>query len=173
MFVVSNTSPLIFLTKIPKLIEILRKFYKKVIISNEVYVEAVELGLKSENPEIKENALTIKKLVEENFIEMRSLKGKWIKLKNSLQELATGEASAIALALQEKVENVLIDEKRASAIAKTFKLVPRPISLLPIEAFRKNYISKQEALNLLDELLTKNYHLSSDIYKQIISMLEK
>lgn len=172
MFIVSNTSPLIFLTKVPRLIELLRKFYKKLIIPNEVYIEAVEEGLKSENPSIKENALRIKKLVEENFIEVRSLKRKWIKLRNSLQ-LATGEASAIALALQEKIENVLIDEKRASTIAKTFKLVSRPISLLPIEAFRKDYISKQEALNLLDDLLINNYHLSSDAYKQIISMLEK
>ncbi|MDI6902123.1 MAG: hypothetical protein QMC77_00070 [Methanocellales archaeon] len=170
MLAVSNTSPLIFLAKVPELIDLSKRKFEKIIIPREVYSEAVERGLSSEDHSIRENALRIKKLVEGGFIEVRELKE--VKLKNSLlEDLGLGEASAIALALQEKIENVLIDERGATTIARTFKLKPRPISLLPIEAFKNNQMSKEDALRLLDELLINNYYLSSEDYKRIISLL--
>jgi len=174
MLAVSNTSPLIFLTKVPELIDLLRKKFEKIIIPGEVYSEAVKKGLSSDDHFIRENALKIEKLVEKKFIEVRELKGEFVKLRGTLSEsLGLGESAAIALALQEKIENVLIDERGATTIAKTFKLKPTPISLLPIEAFRKGQMGKEDALKLLDKLLVNNYYLGSEDYKKIISFLER
>lgn len=171
--VVSNSSPLIFLTKIPRLLDISKKFYEKTVIPNEVYHETVKVGLSSENVSVRENALKTKGLIEEKFVEVGRLKSKWIKLRNSLsKDLAIGESSAIVLALQENIENVLLDEKKATVIAKEFKLIPKPISILPVQAYRKNWIDRNEAIKILDELLINNYYLSSVEYKKILSLLE-
>ncbi len=162
------------MTKIPKLLEISEKFYDSIIIPAEVYNETIEAGLLSGSSFIKENALEIKKLVEEKFVEIRELKNEGIKVRNNISnDLSLGESSAIALAVQENIKNILIDEKRATIVAKELKLVSQPISALPILAYRKKWINKEEAVELLDELLVNNYYLSSVDYKKILSLVDK
>ncbi|MBI2584101.1 MAG: hypothetical protein HYW25_05520 [Candidatus Aenigmarchaeota archaeon] len=168
MLTVSNTSPLIFLAKVPELIALLKWKYDKIIIPKEVYAEAVEKGISSHNPQISSNAAKIKALVEEGFIKVEIVKTK-IALPSYLGK---GESAAIALALERKVKGVLIDEKPATSVARSLGLNPSPISTLPIEAFRKDKISRAEAVKILDSLLANNYYLSSRDYKILMKMLE-
>ena len=171
MSVVSNSSPLIFLSKVDELIDLSRKIYKNIIITEEVYKEVVEIGLLSEKPSIKGNALKIKQLDENGFIKTIKLKSEKLK-KSLLGKLDIGEASAICLALQENIKEVLIDEKAATIAAKELGLKPIPISALPMIAFKKNMIKKEAAIKIIDKLLLENYYLSAADYKRLIELLE-
>lgn len=172
MKVVSNTSPLIFASKVSGILELIKSEYSTIIIPTEVYGEAVEKPLNSDKVEIQENAFRIKELIDSNFLKIVNLNNKHKKLRTKLQEdLGLGEASAIALAIQEGIKFVLIDERKATIVALLHNLKPRPISALPIIAFRKRLISKEEAKEILDELLVNQYRLTVDAYKKIMELL--
>ena len=171
MSVVSNTSPIIFLSKVPEILNLAKNFYKEILIPEEVFEEAVDKAL--QNPSTKENSFKIQELIEEKFIRIKKLDVKYIKIRDSInQKLGIGESSAICLALQLNIKLILIDEKPATSIARQFGLKPQPISLLPIKAYKKKLIDRKEAIKLLDGLLINKYHSSSIDYKKIISMLE-
>lgn len=173
MKAVSNTSPLIFASKVSQILELIKKEYSFILISKEVYEEAVEKPLASDRLYIQENALRIKKLIDSDFLKVSNLNKTYKKLSAKLQEnIGLGEASTIALAIQEDIKFVLMDEKKATIVARMHNLRPRPISALPIIAFRKKLISKKEAKNILDELLVNQYRLTVDSYKEIMDLLE-
>jgi len=173
MKAVSNTSPLIFASKVPQILELMKGEYSSILIPPEVYEEAVKKPLDSDRLDIQENAHRIKKLVDSDFLKVTDLDGKYKKLSNKLREnIGLGEASAIALAIQEEVKFVLIDDRKATILVRMHNLEPRPVSTLPIIAFRKKLISKKEAEEILDELLVNQYRLSADAYKKIMGLLE-
>ncbi|MBI4162610.1 MAG: hypothetical protein HY513_02915 [Candidatus Aenigmarchaeota archaeon] len=171
MTAVSNSSPLIFLSKIDDLMELAKEIHKNILISEEVYKEVVEIGLLSEKPSIKNNALKIKQLASSGFI--KTIKLKPHRLKHSLSErLGIGEASAICLALQENIKEVLIDEKAVTVVAKELGLKPLPISSLPIIAFKNGMIKKEAAERIIDKLVLEHYYLNASDYKLLIRLLE-
>ncbi len=173
MKAVSNTSPLIFAGKVSQIIGLMRSEYSLILIPGEVYEEAVKRPLDSGRLDIQESALEIKKLVDSGFLEITGLEREYKKLSIRLQEnIGLGEASAIALAIQEDIKSVLIDERKATIIARMHNLQPRPISALPIIAYRKKLIPKEEAKKILDELLVNQYRLTVDAYKKIMDLLE-
>ena len=96
MPIVSNTSPLIWLSKIGR-ITLLKKLFGEIIIP-EVYKEAVERGLQ----EGFSDALAIKECVDQGWIKISKLNERQIKLCQKMMEHAfeihLGEAQAIILA---------------------------------------------------------------------------
>ena len=64
----SNTSPLIWLSKIGKL-DLLRDLFDEILIPKEVYREAVETGLQ----EVSSDALIIKEAVDQGWIKITML----------------------------------------------------------------------------------------------------
>jgi predicted nucleic acid-binding protein len=100
MKAVSNTSPLIFAGKVPKILELIRSEYSILLIPKEVYEEAVENPLNSDRLDIRENALGIKKLVDCGFLSVVNLNAKYKKLSAKLKgNIGSGEAAAVALAV--------------------------------------------------------------------------
>lgn len=173
MIPVSNTSPLIFASKLPKILNLIRKTYERIIIPPEVYCESVNDALKSDDINIRESGLIIKKLFDDGFIQIKELNENSLALKKSFTGLGEGEASAIALAIQEKIEYVLIDERKATIIAKNMGLKVKPISVLPVEAYLNGILEKDDALELLDELLANQYRLSARDYKRVMALLDE
>ena len=94
MPVVSNTSPLIWLAKIGRII-LLKRLFSEVTIPEEVYREAVEKGLK----EGFSDALAIKECIEQGWIKISKLNESEIKLCKKMMEHAfeihLGEVQAI------------------------------------------------------------------------------
>jgi len=172
MISVSNTSPLIFASKVPKILDLLKDTYEGIVIPPEVYKESVDEALKSDKPGVRESGLAIKKLVDDGFVMVKELDDDSLAIKQSFTGVGEGEASAIALAVQEKIKYILVDEKRATTIAKSLGLKIKPISILPVEACRKGLLGKNAAIELLDELIANQYRLSIKDYKKIMALLE-
>lgn len=166
--VVTNASPLVFATKVPGILELLREMYDKFLVPNAVYEEIVERGLESEKEHVKENTKRLEKVIEQDdFVRMN------VEVKKQRKGLGKGENAAIELSKSEKVQEILIDERKDVQIAKSQGLKPVPLPAVLIKAFKNARISKKKCKNLLDKLLVENYWLSTAEYRKIIQMLEE
>ncbi|GAK53299.1 hypothetical protein U14_04564 [Candidatus Moduliflexus flocculans] len=115
MRVVSNTSPIWNLTSIQRL-DLLREQFAAILIPPEVLSE-----LRSGNSML-ENA-AIQEAIDAGWIEVLSLKTPELK-QSLLLELDQGEAAAIALALEQRISKILIDETEGRIKAKALGLFP-------------------------------------------------
>lgn len=108
---ISNSSPLILLTKINAL-EILLYFFEKIYIPPEVYHEVVENGLKRGEGE----AVLIQNLVVNSNIEVKSPEE--VKLPLTFKKsLHRGELEAITLAYSFPNHPILLDDEEARIFA--------------------------------------------------------
>lgn len=171
MKAVSNSSPLIFATKVSGLLNLLEKKFEKVIVPEEVFEEIVATVLKSEKPEIQENAAKIKQFFDKNFFQKKKIKNRKL-VKELTKNLGLGEAAAIVLALEIGTKNVLMDERKATVIAKIHGLIPTPITALVIEAKHKKWLDKKRAKEMLDSLLINNYRVDVKTYQEITKLLD-
>src|SRR3989344_8078609 len=142
--IVSDSSPLIFLSKINSLF-LLEKTYKKIIIPEEV---KEEIFFKNE----QENHI-IKNLISKNLIEQRKIE------KPLSLNIGRGETAAISLALELKLP-LLIDEAPGTKIAKSLGIKTIRTTLLIFSSPNKKIINKNEAIDLINKLIEKGYYIS-------------
>lgn len=106
---VSNSSPLIHLAKINRL-HLLREFYHQTLIPDAVAQEVLVRGARyPETP-------LILQAVQSGWIHPVQVQNTPV-LQLLRQQLDAGEAEAIALAIQERTQVVLLDESEARAVA--------------------------------------------------------
>ncbi len=158
--IVSNATPLIYLAKIEKL-ELLKKIYKTILISEEVRQEVVDRGKQLG----KKDAYIIEKAVQEGWI----LEEKTNKIKIPI-ELDTGEASTISLAKSKNVKEVLIDETSGRTAAKLVGLEPRGTVFVLLKSLEKKIINFEDFLYLMKRLTQEGFRLKEEVY---ISAIEK
>ena len=122
-----NASPLIFLAKLDMLSCL--RIYENVY-TTQLVLEEIERGMDKGYTEV----LLIKKLIDKNFILMKTFKGK----KEGLN-LHPGELSVIELARKLEVDELIVDDKSAISAAKYFGLqvVSTPYLLLKNLMVRK------------------------------------
>lgn len=156
MIVTSNTSPIMNLAVINQL-NIIEQLYGKVIIP-----EAVSHELSVVVPEIF-NTSTIQ---TSHWIEKRSLKNTL--LAESLKlELDSGEAEAVALAVELKATLLLIDERRGRNVASRFGLTYIGLLGILVDAKQKGIILSVKPV--LDDLIAKaGFWLSNKLYTRIL-----
>lgn len=152
---ISNSSPLIFLSKIGKLI-LLKKLFNSIKIPESVKNEIIIEG--------KPDSLAIAESIKEG----------WIKIQNPKKELSfgvgKGENSAINLAIETK-EPLIIDDALAVKIATSFNLeVLRTTSIIFL-ALKKKLLTKKEAIFLLNQLVKEGYYISPKYYSLLIEKL--
>ncbi len=164
MRVASNSGPLIHLAQVNALFR-LKELYGGVIITEGVYLEAVERG-KSEG---YADAMPIE----------GGVKSGWIKVVKrgaaadfSRFGLHDAEAGIISLALSEKVDLIHLDDDPARELAKALGLKVRGSIGVIVEALKKKRASKKEALKFLNELAGLMY-LSGEAYREAREALEK
>lgn len=154
-----NSSPLIALAKISKL-ELLRKTFSSVSITEQVYQEIMS------KPDYSES-VAIKKAVEED---------KWIKVSKSKEIdniLGVGEASTLGLALMSK-QLVIIDDKKASFVANTLGLECHGTLYVILLALKKGIIrNKKEAIDIVNLLIGNKLYLSSEVLSEFYALLSK
>jgi uncharacterized protein len=138
--VVSNTSPLIALSSIDRIV-LLHQLYGDISIPNAVFEEITHDDL----PGCREvNSLAwIKRKDIKNQAEAASL----------TLELDTGEAEAITLAIELKADLLLIDERKGKLVADRFSMRNIGVLGVLIEAKHNNLI--QAVKPLLDDLILK------------------
>jgi predicted nucleic acid-binding protein len=154
--VVSNSTPLIALSKIDRL-SIVKEFFGSIIIPTAVFVEVA-----TDNKERAGKA--------------EVSKAKWIhseKVSNNLAvdilsaNLDVGEAEAITLAKEIKADLLLIDDKDGRKAAKSVGVpITGTVGLL-----LRYYRGRKDDFKLaLDELIAKGFRLSKKEYKKFLNM---
>ena len=155
---VIDSSSAIALAKIGRL-AILHKLFDDVFITEQVYGEVISKPL-------SEEAITIKKAVEEKWIVIR-------KAREINNILGVGEASSISLALELR-QILIIDDKKAVFIANSFLGAEcHGILYAILLALKQGIIkNKEEAIEIVNELISSKFYLSGDVLSEFYSMLQ-
>jgi len=168
--IVSNTSPLIWLSKIGKLV-LLKKLFGEVIIPEEVYREAVEKGLQ----EGFSDALAIRECIEQGWIKISKLNESEIKLCEKMMEHAFeihfGEAQAIILARRINAL-LLMDESSGRAFAETLGLKVKGTLYVTMKALREELLDKAEAKEIVLGLISKGFRIEPKLLARILREIE-
>ncbi|MFP4333652.1 MAG: DUF3368 domain-containing protein [Campylobacterales bacterium] len=152
MIVVSDTTPIISLASISR-IDILKKFFNKVYISEAVY------------DELKSKDSFGYKEIDDPFFEVARPEDK-MSIDILLNDLDLGEAQTIILAKELNADIVLIDETVGYRITKSQHLnAKRTLSLL-IAAKNRQYVSSIKPL--LDGLIENKRWISRSVYFEIL-----
>jgi predicted nucleic acid-binding protein len=168
--IVSNTSPLIWLSKIGKLV-LLKKLFGEVIIPEEVYREAVEKGLQ----EGFSDTLAIKECIEQGWIKISKLNESEIKLYEKMMEHAfeihLGEAQAIILA--RKINALLLmDESSGRAFAETLGLKVKGTLSVIMKTLREKLLDKAEAKEIVLTLVSKGFRIEPKLLARILREID-
>ena len=167
MRVVLNASPLIYLGKKRKT-SLLRLVFERVLVPVEVEEEIMKLH---ESPE----AVQLRDAIQEGWIEVeRSPENKKNQIAKLFGEIDEGEAAVIALALEERGGNVIIDDAEARVAAEYFKLKAHGTLYIILEAYKRNiFKSKAEVTNTVNNMLRKGFYLSGEVYARFLFLLDK
>ena len=170
MPIVSNTSPLIWLSKVGR-ITLLKKLFGEVIIPEEVYKEAVERGLQ----EGFSDALAIKECIDQGWIKISKLDERETKLCQRMMEHAfeihLGEAQAITLA--RKINALLLmDESSGRAFAEALGLKVKGTLYVIMKALREELLDKAETKEIVLELVSKGFRIEPKLLARILREID-
>ncbi|MEM3713071.1 MAG: DUF3368 domain-containing protein [Thermoproteota archaeon] len=167
--VVSNSTPLIYLSKVGRL-NIIKDVFGKVFIPEAVFNEAVIQGkmLKISDAFIIEKAvgdwILREQVKPEISTEYRFL--------DTNTKLGLGEKEALKLCKQLNAEFFIVDDREARRVSKILRITPIGTFGVIIQAFRQNSITKNEALKTLDDLIKAGLRIDSTLYRMMIKKLE-
>jgi len=168
--VVSNTGPLIWLSKIGKL-NLLTKLYGEVLIPEEVYKEAVERGLE----EGFSDTLVIKEHVDQGLMRIARLNESLIELCQRIVEHAfeihVGEAQAIVMA-RETNSLLLMDESSGRALAETWGLKVGGTIYVITKALREGLLDNKGAKEATLQLISKGLRIEPKLLAGILREIE-
>jgi len=165
--VISNATPLIYLTKSGS-IKLLKKLFESVLIPKEVYEEVVVKG----KEEGFSDAIVVEEQIEEGWISIDNL-GTDEKLVEHATELDKGETAVIKLAKEKDDPLLLIDDAAGRQIAKSFGLEVKGTLYVILRAYKEGYLTKDQSRDILDEIISAGFRISSEQYSQVLSRLEK
>ena len=159
MIVVSNTSPIFYLSSINHL-DLLHQIYGKIIIPVAVLNEITDIG----NTDV--SATIVPKL---SWIQTQSVTN--LTLVNRLRtELDRGEAEAIALAIELNADRLIIDERLGRKIAEQSGIAI--IGVLGILIAGKNRDLINEVKPLLNRLTEQTgFWLERKLYRSILQLV--
>ena len=166
-----NASPLIIFGKLNK-IDILKKIYANIEITNEVYQEVVINGIKKNS----RDAFIIKEHIDNKDITVIDLTEKFIgkaKKIEGIYDIDIGEAETIALALQLNKKEAIIDEAAAREAAKAFGI--KPIGSLRglLTAYKNNLINRTDVKELINEMENSKYRFSPKVLIEFWDLFDK
>ncbi len=167
MTVISNATPLIYLAKSGSL-KLLKKLFDSILIPKEVYEEVVVKG----KEEGFSDALVVEEQIEKGWISIEDL-GSDEKLVEHATELDKGETAVIKLAREKDGPLLLIDDAAARQIAKSFGLEVKGTLYVILRAYKEGYLTKDQSRDILDEIISVGFRISSEQYSYLLRRLEK
>lgn len=167
MKVVLNASPLIYLGK-KRRTSLLRLVFEKVLVPVEVEEEIMKVD---DSPE----AMQLRDAIQEGWIEVeRPSENKKKQIAKLFGEIDEGEAAVIALALEGHGESVIIDDAEARTAAEYFELKVHGTLYVILEAYKRNFFkSKAEVISMVNNMLSRGFYLSSEVYARFLFLLDK
>ena len=160
---VLNSSVIIALSTLGYLNK-LRPLFKEILIAKAVFDEICSAG----QGLIGEREL--QEAVKTNLIEVREVKNRLL-VNAILDPLAMGEAETIALASEEKVDYIVLDDKLARRRAKAMKLnVVGTLRILRL-MYDAKLIGKSEIIKGLEKLRETGFRISEDVVNKVTKEL--
>lgn len=147
--IISDTSCLILLEKINEL-QLLQKLFKIIIITQIVadeFESDLPLWIHIQNPKDKNNVIILE------------------------ASLDRGEASAIALALEQKDCLLIIDEAKGRKLAMSLGLIITGTLGIIAEAKKAGHISSVKTI--LEKIKLTNFRLSEELEKEILNQSQE
>ncbi|MBI3036024.1 hypothetical protein HYY71_06925 [Candidatus Woesearchaeota archaeon] len=166
-----DASPLIIFGKLNK-ISILKKLYKNIEVTNEVYNEAVLKGIEKNS----KDAFIIKEYVDNKTIKVFRLEENFYNIANKIRtiyRIDIGEAETIALALQLNKKEAMLDELSAREAAEAFGIVPIGSLRVLLTCYGGGLINKEEINELLNEMENSKYRFSPKVLIEFWSLFDK
>jgi predicted nucleic acid-binding protein len=158
MIIVSDSSPLISLA-------ILRKLYLLEQIFDEIWIpKAVHDEVARKRKAYSDE---LKRFSEHRIKEVRNV----LAVRLLLQELDIGEAEAVVLALENNIQDILIDEYRGRRLAEARGLAVIGTVGVLLQAKKTKLI--QAVKPELDELMLHHRRISVDLYKKALELAEE
>ncbi|MEK6792590.1 MAG: hypothetical protein AABX96_04985 [Nanoarchaeota archaeon] len=166
---ISNASPLIYLSKLNKL-DLLINLFNRIEITQSVYDEII---YREDNykPEVE----IIKDFIDKELIVIEKLDEKMNEQSNFIKKsfkLHTGESDTIALALQKRKKEVIIDEKYARKAAELYGLFPIGTFGAILLAYKRNIISEQDVKNIVGGLISGNFRIGADVLNEFWKLFD-
>lgn len=160
MKIVSDTSPLLFLAKINRLL-----FLKdmEVYLPSEVIPE-IKAGKNKGHPDY----LLIEKMIGQLKITIMTTP----LLPDLPSNLGAGESASISLAVNTHIKHIFIDEARGRKVARLYGLKPRGTLGIAIDQYHQKKIPKKECRELIFELVRIGYRISEEILVQLLKELD-
>lgn len=156
MIIVSDTSPLINLAMINRL-DLLPALFGKVIIPQKVFEEITVQGIGMPGADEVRNAEWIEVKSCANFTLVQAL----------CLQVDEGEAEAIALAIEQRTDLLLIDEKLGRQVAKGFGLSMMGLLGVLKLAKEKGLVSAMKPL--LDLLIQQaGFRVAPELYRAVL-----
>ncbi|MBM3175865.1 MAG: hypothetical protein FJZ93_09140 [Chloroflexi bacterium] len=169
MSIIADSSALICMAKIGRL-ELLRKLYRRVVITQSVHNEVLTEGKRLHKPGVEE----MEKAVEAGWIKISSLATRQLhdaEMYRASGGMGKGEAESIALARSKRIP-LILDDKYARELAVTLGLNFLGTAAVLLEARLAGLISKKEFLESLREL-AKVMWLSPEVAAELMRLAEE
>lgn len=154
--IVTNSSPIIFLAKLNAL-HLLSRYH--------MYIPASVCEEITRKETIDQDR--IHKFLESDFVEKSN-----IGVSESSTKLGNGEMSVICLASMEKIETVLIDDRKAWIKAEYYDLTPKGTLWIIIQAYCYKDITKNQAKKLIMSLPEVGFYMSNEVFAYVLRELE-
>ncbi|MBI2445922.1 hypothetical protein HYV43_06040 [Candidatus Micrarchaeota archaeon] len=154
---VADSSVLITFAKSKKLDWLLDTFETPLWIPPAVYDEAVTMGLEKKEPDAR---------VIDAAVQRKSIQVRKVKKRLELPFLDAGESSVLALALENRLPVVCIDEAPARSAAKSLGL--NPIGTLGVFfiLLKRKRINQLQALALVEDMVRRDFRISAKILER-------
>lgn len=169
---ISDSSPLIFFGKLNK-IDLLAKLFGKIEITESAYREVIEEGEKTH----KEEVPLIQSKIENGIISIKRLNDvgieKSLLIKKSHPKLQDGEADTIALVLQHKKSEVLIDEKLARKVAELHGIFPIGTLGIILLAYKKSILNEDEVDITVRTLISQDFRIGAEVLEEFQSIFKR
>lgn len=166
---VINASPLIYLAKL-SLLGFLNKIYDEILTTDIVAGECVDKGKEAGY----EDAIIIEKQIKGGLIKIITLDArKKVEARKLAKEarIHIGKATAILLAKNEGIDDIIIEDKKARRIARIYGLKPRGTLSIILELVARQVLSRKEAEDYIKKLIENGFRISVEVYNKIIEVL--
>lgn len=162
--IISNATPLIYLGKLKRL-DLLHKVYGTIIIPKEVFEEVVVKGKKLNKKEVIliEKCITDRKLIVKTSLD----------LSKTLSSLHRGEAHALNICLQEKIKDIILDDKEAYELCKVLDLKPMRATAFLLFCVKKKLITVEDFKESLVFLSKEGYYMSAEVFQCLLDAVDK
>jgi predicted nucleic acid-binding protein len=156
MVVLSNSSPLIYLSKIGEL-NLLKSLFAEVVVADKVFEEVVVQGAGKPGSDEVQNADWIKRQSVSDKTAVQKLRDDDL--------LDAGEAETLVLATEIKANLTLLDDRKARRVAARMKVKRIGTIAIILMAYRKGFIKDLPAV--LKKARQKAFRINERVFKRL------